>query len=130
MTGTSEGARTEAVSPVFLRQRPVALAMVERVLDDQDWRRDRAATWGSVLRFLAGALDEDGIVAGISTAQIVAATGTTRRTLCRVIAWAVDAGLLLVVPQWTSPPFGQHGPSGIPMYVFTAGTAPRPLDRS
>lgn len=105
-----------------LLSREVALARIGQVVDAEDWRRDKRTGWLRVLRFMAEAVDPlDGAVVGCTAAQIAVATGTSSRTVSRLTAWAVGAGLLLVVEPWTTPPpFERREPASVPMYAFIA----------
>ncbi len=100
-----------------------ALAVVEVLVDAQDWRADKRAAWTAILRQLVCAMDWDtGLVAALTSDRLGAAGGRAPRTVSRVIAWARDAGLVVVVEHAASAEFLGTGHGRTPTYALVTST--------
>ena len=83
-----------------------ALRIVQAAVDDQDWRADKRAAWLAILRQLVHAMDWDtGLVAACTAQRLGTAGARAPRTVSRVIAWAREVGLLVVVEHGASAEF-------------------------
>lgn len=90
---------------VLLDQRE-ALDYVARLVDDEEWRSDKRRSWSAILRRLVCHMDwETGLITGLTTQRLGAAGDRTERTVSRVLAWARDRGLLVVVEPGASAEF-------------------------
>ena len=109
-----------------------ALAVVETLIEDQDWRTDKRAAWTAILRQLVCAMDWDtGLVAALTAQRLADAGGRAPRTVSRVIAWARDIGLLVVVEHAASAEFLGTGRGRTPTYALVTNTPlpqPAPAD--
>jgi hypothetical protein len=89
-----------------LRDQAEALAVVEDLVDEQDWRADKRSAWTAILRQLVCAMDWDtGLVAALTAQRLGDAGRRAPRTVSRVIAWARDIGLVVVVEHAASAEF-------------------------
>ncbi|MDN5918076.1 MAG: hypothetical protein L0I76_23765 [Pseudonocardia sp.] len=83
-----------------------ALALVADLVDAEDWRADKRRAWTAILRQLVCAMDwETGLVTAVTADRLAAAGDRAPRTVSRVVAWARDAGLLVVVEHAASAEF-------------------------
>lgn len=101
-----------------------ALGVIEALIDDQDWRADKRAAWTAILRQLVYAMDWDtGLVAALTAQRLGNAGNRATRTVSRVIAWARDIGLIVVVEHGASAVFlgTEHGRT--PTYALVTNTA-------
>ena len=105
-----------------------ALAVVETLIEDQDWRGDKRAAWTAILRQLVYAMDWDtGLVAALTAQRLGDAGGRAPRTVSRVIAWARDIGLVVVVEHAASAEFLGTDRGRTPTYALVTNTPfPRP----
>ncbi|MBV9730229.1 MAG: hypothetical protein JO309_12660 [Pseudonocardiales bacterium] len=104
-----------------------ALRIVEDLVDAQDWRADKRTSWLAILRRLVYSMDwSTGLVTAVTAQRLGAAGDRAPRTVSRVLAWARDAGLIVVVEQAASAEFlgSQHGRT--PTYALVTDT---PLPR-
>ena len=100
-----------------------ALAVVEGLVDAQDWRADKRAAWTAILRQLVYAMDWDtGLVAALTADRLGAAGGRAARTVSRVIAWARDIGLVVVVEHAASAEFLGTDHGRTPTYALVTNT--------
>lgn len=100
-----------------------ALAVVEALIDEQDWRTDKRAAWTAILRQLVCAMDWDtGLVAALTAQRLGAAGGRAPRTVSRVIAWARDIGLVVVVEHAASAEFLGTDHGRTPTYALVTNT--------
>lgn len=119
--------------PGRLVEQAVVLRLLGRLLAGQRWRADRRTAWEAVLRRLVYAATwppdptrprDDaqhrpaGLVTGCSVAQLATAAGRSARTVSRVIAWAVEQGLLVVVEEGASAAFLGSKAGRTPTYAF------------
>lgn len=121
------------IPPDRLVEQAVVLRLLGRLLAGQRWRTDRRTAWEAVLRQLVYAAtwppdptrprDDTqhrpaGLVTGCSVAQLAAAAGRSARTVSRVIAWAIEQGLLVVVEEGASAAFLGSTAGRTPTYAF------------
>ncbi|WP_226367313.1 hypothetical protein [Pseudonocardia sp. ICBG162] len=77
-----------------------------RLVDDEEWRSDKRRSWSAILRRLVCHMDWDtGLITGLTTQRLGAAGDRAERTVSRVLAWARDRGLLVVVEPGASAEF-------------------------
>ncbi|MGH3821971.1 MAG: hypothetical protein ACRDRA_03895 [Pseudonocardiaceae bacterium] len=103
-----------------------ALRVVEDLVDAQDWRADKRASWHAILRRLVYSMDwSTGLVTAVTALRLGEAGDRAPRTVSRVLAWARDEGLIVVVEQAASAEFlgSQHGRT--PTYALVTN-APLP----
>ena len=109
---------------VVLRDQAAALARLEDLVDRELWRVDRRDVALAVLRGLVcGMAWDTGLVAGVTRAHLAAGAGCSVRTVSRVVAWAVGAGLVVCVETGATAEFLGTTTNRAPSYVLTA-----PLD--
>ena len=107
-----------------------ALAVVDKLVDDQDWRSDKRTAWAAILRQLVCSMDwTTGVITAVTLARLGHAGARAPRTVSRVIAWAREASLLVVIEHGASAQFlhTEHGRT--PSYVLVAplvATTPPP----
>lgn len=83
-----------------------ALAVVAELVDAEEWRGDKRRAWTAILRQLVCAMDwETGLVTAVTADRLAAAGGRAPRTVSRVVAWAREAGLVVVVEHAASAEF-------------------------
>ncbi len=86
-----------------VRDQATALRVVEALTATQRWRSDRRASWSAILRQLVCCVDWQ---TGLVTADKLGAAGARApRTVSRVIAWAVEVGLVVIAEQPASAAF-------------------------
>lgn len=96
-----------------------ALGVVDALVDDQDWRADKRAAWSAILRRLVCSMDWDtGLITAVTLARLGDAGARAPRTVSRVIAWARDTGLLVVVEHGASAEFLGTDHGRTPTYVL------------
>ena len=104
-----------------------ALAVVDALVDDQDWRDDKRAAWAAILRQLVCAMDWDtGLVVALTAQRLGAAGARAPRTVSRVIAWARAIGLVVVVEHGASAEFLGTDRGRTPTYALVTNT-PLPM---
>lgn len=105
-----------------------ALVVVDELVDAQEWRSDKRGAWWAILRRLVCSMDwQTGLVTAVTLARLGDAGGRAPRTVSRVIAWARDAGLLVVVEHGASAEFLGTDQGRTPTYVLVAPlTSPEP----
>ena len=100
-----------------------ALAVIEDLVEDQDWRADKRAAWSAILRQLMCGMDWDtGLVAALTAQRLGAAGDRAPRTVSRVIAWARDSGLIVVVEHGASAEFLGTDHGRTPTYALVTST--------
>ena len=100
-----------------------ALAVVDALVDDQDWRTDKRAAWTAILHQLVHAMDWDtGLVAALTAQRLAAAGARATRTVSRVIAWARDIGLVVIVEHAASAEFLGTDHGRTPTYALVTNT--------
>ena len=104
-----------------------ALAVIETLIEDQDWRADKRAAWTAILHQLVHAMDwNTGLVAALTAQRLGAAGARAPRTVSRVIAWARDIGLVVVVEHAASAEFLGTDHGRTPTYALITNTPPPP----
>lgn len=102
-----------------LTSQPEALGYIARLVDDEEWRSDKRASWSAILRRLVCHMDWDtGLITGLTTDRLGAAGGRAARTVSRVLAWARDRGLLVVVEAGASAEFLGTDTGRTPTYAL------------
>ncbi len=100
-----------------------ALGVVEALVDEQDWRSDKRAAWTAILRQLVCAMDwNTGLVAALTAQRLADAGGRASRTVSRVIAWARDIGLIVIVEHAASAEFLGTDLGRTPTYALVTST--------
>lgn len=117
--------------PGRLRDQSVALRVVEALVAAQNWRSDRREAWLAILRQLVNAMDwESGLVYAVKAEDFGAAGGRATRTVSRVIAWAVEVGLIVVAEKGASAAFLGTAKGRTPTYaVYTPPCLPQPAPK-
>jgi hypothetical protein len=100
-----------------------ALTVVDRLVDDQDWRADKRVAWTAILHQLVHAMDwQTGLVAAFTAERLGAAGARAPRTVSRVVAWACDVGLVVVVEHGASAEFLGTDRGRTPTYALVTNT--------
>jgi hypothetical protein len=102
-----------------------ALRRVQDLVDAQDWRADKRTSWLAILRRIVYSMDwSTGLVTAVTAQRLGEAGGRAPRTVSRVLAWARDEGLIVVVEHAASAEFlgSQHGRT--PTYALVTNTPP------
>lgn len=112
-----------------------ALADIARRVDDEEWRTDKRHSWALILRRLVLHMDwTTGLITGLTAERLGEAGARAPRTVSRVLAWARDSGLVVVVEAGaTAESRYRHQPH--PTYALVTdrplpspkATAPSPL---
>lgn len=103
-----------------------ALRRVDALVAEQGWRSDKRAAWSAILHQLVRGMDwQTGLVAALTAQRLGDAGDRATRTVSRVIAWARDIGLLVVIEHGASAAFlgTEHGRT--PTYALVTN-APLP----
>ncbi|HMJ02341.1 MAG TPA: hypothetical protein VK506_05330 [Conexibacter sp.] len=101
-----------------MTDQPTALRLVEDLVDREDWRADLRATRLAMLRRLVGGMSwRTGLITGVTRTQLGEAAGRRVRTVSKLLAWAVDAGLLVVVERGASASFLGSRSNRAPSYA-------------
>lgn len=104
-----------------------ALRTVEAMVAEQDWRGDKQFAWLAIMRQLVCSMDwETGLVSALTAERLGSVGGRARRTVSRVLAWAREVGLIVVVEHGASAAFlgTRHGRT--PTYAFVTTTPLQP----
>lgn len=110
-----------------LTSQPEALEHLARLVDDEDWRVDKRRSWSAILRRLVCHMDwETGLITGLTARHLAAAGARAARTVSRVLAWAREIGLLVVVEAGASAEFLGTDTGRTPTYALVTHT---PLPR-
>jgi hypothetical protein len=122
---------------VILTDQLAALDRVDQLVDAELWRNDRRERWMRMLRRLVHSMDwTSGLICGVTAAQLATTGGCSPRTVSRLLAWAQDVRLLVVVEQGAAAAFLGSVCNRAPAYVFVApatppdGTPPQPQQAS
>ncbi|MGE0346594.1 MAG: hypothetical protein AB7N73_12330 [Gemmatimonadales bacterium] len=100
-----------------------ALARVQDLVDDEDWRADKRASWSQVLHQLVCAMDwSTGLVTGLTADRLGQAGERAPRTVSRVLAWAREVGLVVVVEAGASATFLGSEHNRTPTYALVTNT--------
>ncbi|MDN5913847.1 MAG: hypothetical protein L0I76_01795 [Pseudonocardia sp.] len=121
-----------------LTAQPEALRYLERRVDDEEWRSDKRRSWSLILRQLVLHMDwETGLITGLTAERLGDAGRRATRTVSRVLAWAREAGVLVVVECGASAEFLGTETGRTPTYALVttetdpAATRPStPVDES
>lgn len=106
------------VPPGRLRVQAAALRVVEALVAAQSWRSDRREAWLAILRRLVLSMDwETGLVCAVKAEDFGAAGDRATRTVSRVIAWAVEVGLIVVAEKGASAAFLGASKGRTPTYA-------------
>lgn len=114
-----------------------ALRVVEDLVDAQSWRDDKRASWLRILRRLVHSMDwSTGLVTAVTAQRLGEAGDRAPRTVSRVLAWARNTGLIVVVEHAASAEFlgAPHGRTAT--YALVTNTPPpspvkpEPLDQT
>lgn len=100
-----------------------ALRIVVDLVNAQDWRADKRTSWLAILRRLVYSMDwSTGLVTAVTAQRLGEAGDRAARTVSRVLAWARDEGLIVVVEHAASAEFlgSQHGRT--PTYALVTNT--------
>jgi hypothetical protein len=105
-----------------------ALRVVESLVDVQDWRTDKRTSWLRILRHLVYSMDwSTGLVTAVTAERLGEAGDRAGRTVSRVLAWARDIGLIVVVEHAASAEFLGSKRGRTPTYALVTNA---PLPRS
>ena len=109
-----------------------ALRRVAELVDAEDWRTDKRQSWLQILRRLVHSMDwSTGLVTGLTAERLGAAGDRATRTVSRVLAWARDIGLLVVVETGASAAFLGSRTNRTPSYALvTNAPLPQPTTAS
>ncbi|MBP2371652.1 hypothetical protein [Pseudonocardia parietis] len=100
-----------------------AFDYIARLVDDEDWRSDKRRGWSAILRRLVLHMDwETGLISGLTTERLGAAGARAARTVSRVLAWAREVGLLVVVEPGASAQFLGTASGRTPTYALVTRT--------
>lgn len=110
---------------VVLTDQNVALRRVEQLSDAELWRADKRTRWVRMLRRLACSMDwTTGLVCGVTVAQLAEVGKCSTRTVSRLIAWAQDVDLIVVVEVGATAAFLGADHNRAPAYVLVAPSTP------
>ena len=100
-----------------------ALRCVEELVDAQGWRRDKRTSWLRILRRLVYSMDwSTGLVTAVTAQRLGEAGERATRTVSRVLAWARDTGLVVVVEHAASAEFLGTDHGRTPTYALVTNT--------
>ncbi|WP_226379237.1 hypothetical protein [Pseudonocardia sp. KRD291] len=106
-----------------LTSQPEALADIARRVDDEEWRTDKRHSWALILRRLVLHMDwSTGLITGLTAERLGAAGDRAPRTVSRVLAWARDAGLVVVVEAGATAEFLGADTNRTPTYALVTDT--------
>lgn len=112
---------------VVLVDQTAALARVGELVDLELWRADRRAAALEVVRALVCGMSwESGLIAGVTRAHAGTAASCSPRTVSRVVAWAIEVGLLVCVETGATAAFLGTETNRAPAYVVTVPIGWRP----
>ena len=107
-----------------LTDQTAALRRIEQLVDAELWREDKRTRWTRILRRLAHSMDwTTGLVCGVTLAQLANVGGCSPRTVSRLLAWAQEADLLVVVEVGAAGAFLGTATNRAPAYVLVAPSA-------
>lgn len=104
---------------------------MEGLVEAQDWRADKRSSWLRILRRLVHSMDwSTGLITAVTAQRLGEAGDRAPRTVSRVLAWARDEGLIVVVEHGASAEFlgAEHGRT--PTYALVTKTAAHSPTRS
>ncbi|MEK6443898.1 hypothetical protein [Pseudonocardia sp. T1-2H] len=109
-----------------------ALQHIKDLVDGEDWRTDKRTSWLQILCRLVHHMDwNTGLVTGLTAVQLGSAGARATRTVSRVLAWARDAGLLVVIECGASAEFLGARRNRTPSYALVSNRPlpPHPTDQ-
>lgn len=107
---------------MVLVDQAAALARVEQLVDAECWRADKRAAWTAMLRRLVYSMDwTTGLVCGVTRAALAEVGDCAQRTVSRLLQWAQDAGLVVIVECGASAAFLGTDRNRAPSYALVAG---------
>ncbi|MBV8996986.1 MAG: hypothetical protein JO287_25540, partial [Pseudonocardiales bacterium] len=110
---------------VVFTDQVAALRCVEQLVDTQLWREDKRVRWTRMLRRLVCSMDwTTGLVCGVTLAQLAEVGGCSQRTVSRLLAWAQEVDLLVVVEVGAAASFLGTATNRAPAYVLVAPRTP------
>jgi len=110
---------------MILTDQLAALDRIEQLVNAELWRDDRRDRWMRMLRQLVHSMDwTSGLICGVTAAQLATTGDCSPRTVSRLLAWAQDIGLLVVVEQGATAAFLGSVCNRAPAYVFVAPATP------
>jgi hypothetical protein len=110
---------------VVLTDQVAALRRIEELVDAELWRADKRTRWIRMLRRLMCSMDwTTGLVCGVTLAQLAEVGDCSPRTVSRLIAWAQDVDLLVVVEVGATAAFLGTDRNRAPAYVLVAPPTP------
>lgn len=102
-----------------------ALRTVRDLVDAQDWRADKRASWLRILCRLVHSMDwSTGLVTALTAQRLGEVGDRAPRTVSRVLAWARDIGLIVVVEHAASAEFLGTDHGRTPTYALVTNTPP------
>jgi hypothetical protein len=102
-----------------------ALRLVEDLVGAQNWRTDKRTSWLQILRRLVHCMDwSTGLVTALTTQRLGKAGDRSPRTVSRVLAWARDIGLLVVVEHAASAELLDTPHRRTPIYALVTNMPP------
>ena len=111
---------------VVLTNQVAALRRVEQLVAEAAWRSDRERSWLAMLCRLVHGMDwSSGLVCGVTAAQLAEAGDCAERTVSRLLAWAQEVELVVVVERGASARFLGTATNRAPAYVLVAYVAAR-----
>ena len=106
---------------MVLTDQVAALRRVEHLVDAELWRADKRTRWLGMLRRLVCSMDwTTGLISGVTLAQLAEVGNCSTRTVSRLLAWAQDADLLVVVEVGAAAAFLGTDRNRAPAYVLVA----------
>jgi hypothetical protein len=110
---------------VILTDQAAALRRIEQLAGEELWRTDKRARWTRMLRRLVYGMDwTTGLVCGVTLAQLAETGGCSPRTVSRLLAWAQEAELIVVVETGAAATFLGSRTNRAPAYVLVAPSTP------
>jgi len=110
---------------MVLTDQVAALRRIEQLVDAELWRADKRTRWIRMLRRLMCSMNwTTGLVCGVTLAQLAEVGDCSPRTVSRLIAWAQDVDLLVVVEVGATAAFLGTDRNRAPAYVLVAPPTP------
>ncbi|MGB6165361.1 MAG: hypothetical protein WBF75_22865 [Pseudonocardiaceae bacterium] len=117
---------------VILTNQTTALHRIDHLTGNELWRTDKRDAWTRMLRRLAYSMDwTTGLVCGVTLAQLAEVGECSTRTVSRLLSWAQDAELIVMVETGAAATFLGSRTNRAPAYVFVAPPTPpsqQPVD--
>lgn len=102
-----------------------ALRLLRELAEEEDWRADKREAWLSILDRVAHSMDwTTGLITAVTLTQLGQAGHRASRTVSRVLAWARQRGVLVVVECGASAAFLGTDHGRTPTYALVTN---RPL---